>query len=52
MTHSTQTDAGRAWPAAIGLGLLLVVAVNLGFAWIAVHHAPEIERSYERTEHR
>lgn len=46
------SDAGRAWPLAIGLGLLVVVAVNLGFAWIAAHHAPVVEPSYERTERR
>lgn len=35
------------WPVAIASGLLLVVAVNLAFIWIAIETAPEIEPSYE-----
>ncbi|MEZ4237244.1 MAG: hypothetical protein R3F59_14050 [Myxococcota bacterium] len=47
------TDGGGLeWPLGIALGLLLVVLVNAGFAWMAVQHAPEVERSYTTAEHR
>jgi uncharacterized protein with LGFP repeats len=42
-----ESDAGGwVWPAAIIGGLLLVVAVNVGFAVVAVSGADEIVKSY------
>lgn len=40
------------WPLIIAGGLLVVVLVNAGFIWIAIHSAPEIEPSYEMTQDR
>ena len=37
----------HAWPIAIALWLLLVVAVNIAFTWIAVSDPPEIVPSYD-----
>lgn len=37
------------WPIAIAVGLLVVVAVNGAFAWVAVREAPLIEASYTST---
>lgn len=36
----------RRWPIALALGLLLVIAVNLVFAYIAVHGADGVVASY------
>ena len=40
------------WPMILGGGLLVVVLVNVGFIWIALSNAPQIERSYEMTQDR
>ena len=40
------------WPAALFLGLLVVVFVNLGFVWVAVATAPDIDPSYTNTQQR
>jgi hypothetical protein len=34
------------WPIGIAAALIVVVAVNVAFIWIAVTTAPEIEASY------
>jgi hypothetical protein len=48
----TPTSADdRRWPRAIALGLVLVVVVNVIFAYLAVHGADAIVGSY-RTESR
>lgn len=39
-------ERGWLWPAAIVGGLLLVVAVNVGFAFVALSGADEIVESY------
>ena len=38
------------WPVGIATGLLLVVLVNFGFIWVAVHNAPDVEPSYETVD--
>jgi nitrogen fixation protein FixH len=44
----TATDPrDRRWPIAIALGLALVIAVNILFAYIAVHGADDIVASYD-----
>jgi hypothetical protein len=45
-----EADRGWLWPAAIVVGLLLVVAVNVGFAVVAVRGADEIVESYVTEE--
>jgi hypothetical protein len=42
----TPTTESRRWPLAIGLGLLFVVLVNLGLAWIAVRGADPVVSTY------
>lgn len=45
-------DTGWMWPASIALGLALVVVMNLVLVTLAVNHAPTIEPSYEKVDHR
>jgi hypothetical protein len=40
------SPAGRRWPWGIAIGLTLVVLVNLVFAYIAIHGADTVVRSY------
>jgi len=35
-TRPAEPSGGRRWPLAIGLGLLLIVLVNLAFIYVAV----------------
>lgn len=42
--------ASRAWPAAITIGLLVVVAVNVVFIVIAVRGADPVVESYDAGE--
>ena len=43
----TPNDAAdRRWPWAIAIGLLIVILVNAAFAYIAVHGADPVVRSY------
>lgn len=34
------------WPMGIAAGLLIVVAVNVAFIWIALDTAPEVDPDY------
>jgi hypothetical protein len=42
--------SGRAWPVAIVIGLLVVVAVNIAFIVVAVGGADPVAESYEAGE--
>lgn len=42
----------RAWPMGIAAGLLVVVLVNVGFIWVALGHAPDVEPSYHLVKER
>jgi len=37
----------KRWPAAIAIGLGLVVLVNIGMSWIAISNAPDVVPSYD-----
>jgi hypothetical protein len=40
------SPGGRRWPWAIAIGLLIVIIVNLTFAYIAIHGADTVVTSY------
>jgi hypothetical protein len=40
------------WPVILFVGMAVVVAVNLGFIWVAVATAPDIDPSYSGTQER
>jgi hypothetical protein len=42
----------RIWPLAIAGGLVVVVLVNVSFAWVATHTQPVIEASYTHATER
>ncbi|MDZ4862613.1 MAG: hypothetical protein SGJ01_04130 [Gemmatimonadota bacterium] len=46
MAPTRSSPAGRRWPWAIALGLLLVILVNVAFAWIAISGADPVVSSY------
>ena len=46
MEPTVANSSGRGWPWAIAIGLLLVVLVNIAFAYIAIHGADPVVSSY------
>lgn len=46
MEPTVAEPSGRRWPWAIAIGLLLVVVVNVAFAFIAIHGADSVVSSY------
>lgn len=48
---TTEPAADRTWPRAILIGLILVVVVNVLFAWVAIRGADGVVESYQ-TEQR
>ncbi|MBT8336976.1 MAG: FixH family protein [Gemmatimonadetes bacterium] len=51
MDHAEQDDrAGWVWPVGIIVALLFVVAVNVGFAVVAMQGADEVVESYHTEE--
>lgn len=40
------SPAGRRWPWGIAIGLLVVIIVNVVFAYVAIHDGDPVVRSY------
>lgn len=47
MAPTASSRAGRRWPLAIALGLLLVAIVNGYFVYVAIHGADTVVSSYD-----
>lgn len=51
MNNTIELDSGswsdRIWPIGITIALLIVVAVNIGFIFVAVSGADDVAESYE-----
>ena len=41
------SPAGRRWPWGIAIGLVIVILVNLVFAYVAIHGADTVVSSYQ-----
>jgi hypothetical protein len=46
LAPNPSSPAGRRWPWAIAIGLLIVIVVNVTFAYIAIHGADRVVSSY------
>lgn len=44
--NASPTD-DRRWPWAIAIGLAIVIAVNVAFAWVAIRNPDPLVRSYQ-----